>query len=218
MSLARGLAGGGVPAAGGGGEMIDDPEGVIAGIMLRAPVRAVAYRPDGRLLASASEDGTVRPVGTGTMAPHSVRRSSGIRAATAVRIAWAPQSDLFSLSNRHCPHLRGVTPGWVPMLPWCPVAHHSVARSAALVSRIALGHRGNHTHCWRGILGPSVALSCTRSHALRTLPESPFPWSSGGAIEVRVFPHRFPLFPGRIPRAHWKSLHHASENVEHRAS
>ena len=54
LCLARGLAAGDYPPLVAEGEVIDDPEGIIAGIMPREAVDAVAFSPDGRLLASAS--------------------------------------------------------------------------------------------------------------------------------------------------------------------
>ena len=58
--LVRALAAAEYPPIVPEGELVDDPEQVIAGIVPRAEVNGIALSPDGLLLASASGDGIVR--------------------------------------------------------------------------------------------------------------------------------------------------------------
>ncbi len=51
MCLVRGLAAGDLPPLVAEGEVIDDPERVIADIASRSAIMGIAFSPDGRLLA-----------------------------------------------------------------------------------------------------------------------------------------------------------------------
>ncbi|WP_295389927.1 hypothetical protein [uncultured Thiodictyon sp.] len=97
LCLARGLTAGDFPPLVAEGELIDDPEGVIAGIMPWAEVRALAFSPDGRVLASAAGN-TVYLWDPTTGA--AVRTLTG-HGNWVTAVAFSPDGRLLASVSRH---------------------------------------------------------------------------------------------------------------------
>ncbi len=95
MCLVRGLAAGDLPPLVAEGEVIDDPERVIADIASRSAIMGIAFSPDGRLLVN-SQDNTLRfwALGTGTIVGTLDGHPDGVTA-----VAFSPDERLLASAS-----------------------------------------------------------------------------------------------------------------------